>query len=64
MVVSGRLDMDEWFQAAVELDQENRELRRWLTGLLFYLASNAELLDVARRGITARWPERDGQPHG
>jgi hypothetical protein len=50
----------EWFDIALHLDAENRELRAIATSLFFWLATNQELFAVARAAIARRWP----QPHG
>jgi len=46
-----------WIDTALELEAENRELRGALTSLLFWLASNRDLLDLAYGDVEARWPE-------
>ncbi len=46
-----------WIDEAFRLEEENRELRGALTSLLFWLASNRDLLDLAYGDVEARWPE-------
>lgn len=50
------LDGELWFAAACELEGENRELRRTLTALLFFLAEREALLEHARDLIERRFP--------
>lgn len=46
----------EWFEAAVELDAENRQLRQWMTNILLVVATRDELLELGRAEIEQRWP--------
>lgn len=47
----------EWFEAAVALEEENRQLRAWLTSALWWIAQRRELLDLCQDEINRRWPE-------
>jgi hypothetical protein len=54
-----RRDSQAWWEAALELEQECRELRRILTALLAWLGEREELLELARELTEQRFP-RDG----
>jgi hypothetical protein len=42
----------------VWLADENRQLRAWLTSLIFWFAEREGLLEFGRSEIERRWPER------
>lgn len=45
-----------WMHVAVELADENKELRGWLTAILIQVATRDELLELGRAEIDRRWP--------
>lgn len=48
----------EWMAIALELDADNRELRRLLTSILLCVARREDLIAYARAEINRRWPEQ------
>ncbi len=47
-----------WIDAALELEEENRELRRLMTNLVVAIVRNRDHLEYARGELEERWPER------
>lgn len=41
----------------VRLADENRELRMWLTSLIWWVAEREQLLGIGLEEIQKRWPE-------
>lgn len=54
---SARTTAVEWLEEAIRLDDENRQLRAWLTSLLFWVAEQRDLADLARAQIGRRFGE-------
>lgn len=54
-------DARAWFDAAMELDAENRLLRQALTDVMFWISDRRELLAFAHAEIARRWPEPESQ---
>ena len=46
-----------WIDTALALEAENQELRRLMSALVIRIASNQELLALARRELVERFPE-------
>ena len=44
-----------YLEIAIEIENENRELRRIATALLAWIASNRELLELARVEASRNW---------
>jgi len=47
----------DWADLALRYEEENRELRRILTALIFAYARTREFHDFARERVEARFPE-------
>lgn len=45
-----------WMHLAVELDAENRELRQWMTNMMFAAATRDALVALGVQEIERRWP--------
>jgi hypothetical protein len=51
-----------WVDTALALQEENRELRRLMTGLIVAFLHNRALHDMARGELRERFPDEETSP--